>query len=219
MSELDSMFAGGGDYAPSVKFAQVGDSVSGEILSVAQQDQRDINDNTQLLYDRNGNVKKQLQVIIQTGLKDWAGVARIPTDPDSKQPLPADRDDGRRAIYVKGWMIGAVGAAVEKATGSRGAPRVGGKLAVRYSGTRDTGKPQPLKLYEAVYQAPANVAQDGMFAEQAQQAPAQQAPAQQAPAQQAPADPWQAPPAAQQAPAQQAPADPWANAGGQAPPF
>jgi len=203
------MFQGGGNYAPSFKFAQVGDTVSGEILSVEQQDQTSMKDGQPIL-DKRGQVKKQLQIILQTTLTNWQNVAKVPTDRDTQQPLPGSQDDGRRAIYVKGWMIGAVGDAVEKATGQRGAPRVGGKLAVRHSGTRPSSQPQPIKLYEAKYQAPANVAQDDMFSS----APQQQAPAPQQ------ASPWeqQAPAPQQQAPAQQA--DPWASDNfGDEPPF
>src|SRR5690606_38639626 len=104
-------------------------------------------------------------------------------DPQNPQPLPPSEDDGKRAIFVKGWMITPVGDAVEAATKRRGAPQPGGMLAVRHSGTRPApGKPQPIKLYEAHYQAPAAGAE--LFNQPQGQPAAQQAPAQQQPFQQ-----------------------------------
>lgn len=202
----DEFFQRGGNFAPSFKFDQIGSSVSGEILSIDQQDQTDFDDPTKKLYDDRGNVKQQLQIILQTPLRNWQGVSKIPSDQETGQPQPPSMDDGRRAIYVKGWMIGAVGDAVEKATGVRGAPRVGGKLAVRFAKTQPprSGRGQDMKLYEAVY-VPPNPS-DPMF----QQAPPQQwqqpAPQQQAPQQWRQPAPPQAPQQWQQPAPPQAPA-------------
>ena len=220
MTEFDGMFQAGGNYAPSFKFGEIGANVAGTILSLEQQDQTDYKDRDKKLYDKKGNVKQQLQIILETPLRNWQGVARIPADPDTQYPLPPSKDDGRRAIYVKGWMIGAVGEAVEKATGRRGAPQVGGKLAVRFAKTRPSRDPQDndIKLYEARYEPPSPA--DQMFAQQ--QAPQQwqqpappQAPQQSAPQQSAPQQaPQPAPQQWQQPAAPQAPApadDPWGN--------
>lgn len=233
--QADSMFQGGGNYAPSFKFANIGDAVQGEILSTAQQEQTDINDKTgqTKLYDKRGNVKQQLQVILQTDLRNWQGVSRVPTngDPQNPQPLPPSEDDGRRAIYVKGWMIGAVGDAVAATNnGQRGAPRVGGKLGVRFSAERPA-TPNNIKLYEAHYQPPA--AGGELFSQAAPQA-APQAPAQQQGAPQfqqpvtQPQQAWGQPTQQQAAPPAQAPAqqqatptqaDPWATSFGAQPNF
>ena len=234
----DEFFQRGGNFAPSFKFDPIGANVAGEILSIDQQDQTDFDDPTKKLYDDRGNVKQQLQIILQTPLRNWQGVSRIPADQETGQPQPPSMDDGRRAIYVKGWMIGAVGDAVEKATGLRAAPQVGGRLAVRFAKTQPprSGRGQDMKLYEAVY-VPPNPS-DPMFQQAPQPAP-QQVPQQpvatfsaqqaqqtgngwgQQPApQQAPPQQWQQP-APQQAPPQQwqqpapqqaPPADdPWGN--------
>ena len=191
----DEFFQRGGNFAPSFKFDQIGANVAGEILSIDQQDQTDFDDPTKKLYDDRGNVKQQLQVILQTPLRNWQGVAKIPADQETGQPQPPSTDDGRRAIYVKGWMIGAVGDAVEKATGLRAAPQVGGRLAVRFAKTQPprSGRGQDMKLYEAVY-VPPNPS-DPMFqqAPQQQPAPPQQQWQQPAPPQQAPQQQWQQP--------------------------
>ena len=168
----DEFFQRGGNFAPSFKFDQIGANVAGEILSIDQQDQTDFDDPTKKLYDDRGNVKQQLQIILQTPLRNWQGVAKIPADQETGQPQPPSTDDGRRAIYVKGWMIGAVGDAVEKATGLRAAPQVGGRLAVRFAKTQPprSGRGQDMKLYEAVY-VPPNPS-DPMFQQAPQQQPA-----------------------------------------------
>ena len=223
----DEFFQRGGNFAPSFKFDQIGANVAGEILSIDQQDQTDFDDPTKKLYDDRGNVKQQLQIILQTPLRNWQGVAKIPADQETGQPQPPSMDDGRRAVYVKGWMIGAVGDAVEKATGLRAAPQVGGRLAVRFAKTQPprSGRGQDMKLYEAVY-VPPNPS-DPMFQQAPQQQPVATFSAQQAqqtgngwgqhPApQQAPPQQWQQPapqPQQWQQPApQHAPADdPWGN--------
>ena len=200
----DEFFQRGGNYAPSFKFDPIGANVAGEILSIDQQDQTDFDDPTKKLYDDRGNVKQQLQIILQTPLRNWQGVAKIPSDQETGQPQPPSMDDGRRAIYVKGWMIGAVGDAVEKATGLRAAPQVGGRLAVRFAKTQPprSGRGQDMKLYEAVY-VPPNPS-DPMFQQAPQQQPAPQQPVATFSAQQAQqtGNGWGQQPAPQQAPQQ-----------------
>ena len=69
--------------------------------------------------------------------------------------LVLETDDGARAVYpVKGSQLAeAIGDALRAA----GAPtlEVGGKLGVQLTELRDTGKPQPMKVHEAKYAAPA----------------------------------------------------------------
>lgn len=58
MSEnLDGLFTGGGEFIPSFSFANIGDTVTGKILSVSAQDQR--GDDGQPVPDGKGGVKKQ----------------------------------------------------------------------------------------------------------------------------------------------------------------
>lgn len=74
---------------------------------------------------------------------------------EDKLVVAITRDDGQTfALWVKGgFLAGAIWKACE-AAGVDGLA-VGGRLGVRYSGTKDTGKPQPAKLYEAEYAPPA----------------------------------------------------------------
>lgn len=216
-SSPDEMFAGGGDYVPGFWFGQVGNAVQGEILSTEQQVQTEYKKPDVILYDKQGRPKQQLKVVLQTSLRNWDGVRTPPVDQETQQPRPASEDDGRRAVYVKGWMVGAVGDAVAKATGQRAAPKVGGKLAVRTTELIPTSQGNPYPKFEAAYQPPANVQADGMFSEQQQaQQPAPQQPAPQAQGQQG--SPWQAPPAPQQQAPQQDQGDPWAGFTGSAEP-
>jgi hypothetical protein len=66
-----------------------------------------------------------------------------------------DTPEGEQAIYPKkgSQMAQAIGEAAMKA----GAKKldVGAVLAVRYAEDRDTGKPQPMKVFVAQMQAPA----------------------------------------------------------------
>jgi hypothetical protein len=198
--EADELFGSGGG-APSFKFENLGDTAAGQILSKRVTNQTDFDDNTKVLLKDDGTPKKQLVVVLQTPLRGWAKVSRIPTDVNGND-RPVSEDDGRRTIYVRGWMVGAVGDAVRKA-GGQGAPQVGGKLAVRWSGERpDPKRPQrkPMKLWEAQYKAPDPT--DTMFEETAPQAAPAQQRTQRPPAE----DPWGSPP-----PAAPAAADPWGD--------
>lgn len=246
----DFFGSAGGDYAPGWWTGQVGNSIAGTIVEEpVVMDQTDFTTKQPIYERKNGQVvvdpttgqpriKKQLKVILDTPLRNWQGLKQAPLDQETNQPRPPHEDDGRRAVYIKGWMTGAVGDAI-RAAGQTGAPRKGGKLAVRVTELVATSNGNPYPKYEARYQPPA--AGDAMFAEPpaAQQAPpAQQAPQQQGwGSEQAPQAPqstaqpqaWAAPPAPGQAPgptpqqqAQQA-ADPWATGGsvdfGDEPPF
>lgn len=223
----DDFFAGGGgDYAPGWWTGQAGNTIQGTIIEdpVVQQ-QTDLKGNP-LFVEQNGRPvidpntgqpkpKLQLKVILQTSMRNWEGLKQPPLDRETRQPRPPHEDDGRRAVYVKGWMQGAVGDAV-RAAGATGAPKKGGKLAVRVT---ELAPPQtqggfPFPKFEARYEPP-NPG-DAMFAEQAQ-APQQQgqfgAPqgGQQLP-QQAPSQAWgapQAPAAPQQQATPQAPSQAW----------
>lgn len=78
--------------------------------------------------------------------------------------LVIDTGDGEpRAIYpVQGsTMARAIGDAVRAAGAT--SLEIGGTLAVRFSETRDTGKPQPLKVYSAKYEPPKPTAAIDLF--------------------------------------------------------
>lgn len=154
----------GGDFAPTLKFTldkgpegrtQVGGGVIGEILSMTKQQQTKYQSNPpEPIMAKDGVTPlMELKVVLQTELREWDKCAKVPKDDEGK-PLAPSEDDGRRAIYVRGWMTGAIGDAVEKATGKKGAPKVGGRLGVKLTELVETNKGNPYPKYEAVYEAP-----------------------------------------------------------------
>lgn len=147
----DDFFAGQGEKVASYKFQGIGDVVVGTVLDQFVTQQTDFATKEKLYFD-NGEPRMQMNVTLQTDLRNWEKVTRPLTD-DKDQPLPGSADDGKRRIYIKSDMQRAVGEAI-KAAGAPGL-RNGGKLAVKKSGEKDTGKGNPLPLYEARYQAPA----------------------------------------------------------------
>ena len=154
MPTADSLFAGGGGASgvPSFKFAQYNDAITGTILSTAVQ--RSVKyGTTQPDFYEDGRPKLQLQVVIQTELRNWEKVSMVPTN-EGGQMKPAHEDDGRRAVYLKGAMMYAVGDAVTAATGERAAPAVGGKLHIVYTHESPSNKGNPRKEYSANYQPP-----------------------------------------------------------------
>jgi hypothetical protein len=167
----DQFLLGGG--GASAKFEEIGDSVTGTILSTQVQQQTDINTLDPLFWP-NGDARMQLVVRLQT------------TDHlDSDDP----DDDGVRNVYVKGSktpgtqsMHDAVATAVRK-SGGKGLEE-GGTLTVKFVGSQpppaDKKGLSPRKLYEAVYVQPDRAAQSGSFlgtAPQATLAPTEPTPA------------------------------------------
>ena len=83
--------------------------------------------------------KMQVRIVLKTEERD-------PTDPE---------DDGRRTLYVKSWMRGAVGDALRKAGAKE--PEVGGTLTVQFTHVTPPERPglSPSKHFSATYTAPA----------------------------------------------------------------
>jgi hypothetical protein len=147
----DQFLLGGG--GSSAKFEQIGDSVTGVIISTAVQQQTDIATGVPLTWD-NGDPRQQLVVTIATSLRD----------PDNSD------DDGVRNLYVKGSkkagtqsMHDAVATAVRQA-GGKGLEE-GGTLTVTFVGEEPpvTRGMSARKLWSASYQQPDRAAQSGGF--------------------------------------------------------
>ena len=147
-SSFFSQFSGGGGGAPSFAFQKIGDTVKGRVVSCKMMDQTYFGTSDKI-PDGKGGYKKQLQVVLDTNLRNWEGLKKTPTDQDGV-PQPASEDTGARAIYVKGWMIGPVSDAISKATGGeRNFPVAGDILAVQFSEETPTNKGNPLKKFAA----------------------------------------------------------------------
>lgn len=218
----DDFFDGVGEAgAPSFKFNGVNDGVRGTIVSQYRTVVTDTSGNTKF-YPPKGNQAPQpipqLNVTLQTSLRNWDKVNKVPVD-DMGNPKPPSEDDGLRRIYIKYDMRRAVGVAIHAAKVTGGLKN-GGELAVKLTGYKPTNQPNDLPLYEARYTPPSESAgfdfgggeqqaQPAAQQPQVQQAPPVQQQPQAAPQQapQAQGDPWASQPAA---PAQ---GDPWATQG------
>ena len=142
--------------APSVSLRQPGDFVHGEIVEQFMTEAKKFGSDEVEVDRKTGQPIKQLVVILQTDLRNWDKVAKVPTT-EAGVEKPGSEDDGKRAVYIKPWtnIHGAVGKAVAKATGKPGPLRDGGTLGVKIAKLENTGKGNPLKVHEAVYTAPA----------------------------------------------------------------
>lgn len=147
-TETDFLMGGGG---ASAKFENIGDTVTGTIVSTAVRQQTDMATGAPLVWD-NGDPRMQLVVSLQTDIRD---------DTD---------DDGVRAIYVKGSkapgsksLHDAVRAAVQDAHAKGLEP--GGTLTVSYIGTEPakTRGFNDRKLWAARYTAPDHAATTGGY--------------------------------------------------------
>jgi hypothetical protein len=99
----------------------------------------------------------QVRIDLQTDFRNFE-MCRPPDDPN-------DTDDGRRSLYVGGWMTGAVGDALRKA-GHQGAPQVGARLSVTLTErtpNRDNPALNPTNKFEASYAPPSAAATNDFF--------------------------------------------------------
>jgi hypothetical protein len=174
--DFDEFFSGAaGEFVPTAKFTndtgpegrtQVGGKIVGEILSMSKQDQRKFGTGEPIPDGKGGN-KQELKMVLQTEHRDWDKCAKVPVDKDEdtgkETPRAASEDDGKRAVYVRGWMTGAIGDAVLKATGKPGGPKIGGKIGIKITELVPTENGNPYPKYAAVYTPPA--ASDGFFDE------------------------------------------------------
>lgn len=193
MSSTDDFLFGSG--SASAKFDNVGDSITGQVVTTEVKQQTDIQSGNPLTWD-NGDPRMQLVVTLQTDLRE-------PREDGTE-------DDGKRNLYVKGSkkagsksLHDAVASAV-RAAGAQGL-KPGGTLTVQYIGTEPSATRgfNDRKLYAAQYIAPdPSVASAGFFgnAEPAaaspwngavQTAPAQAQPVTAAPVAAAPVGPTQ----------------------------
>lgn len=188
--------------APSASLKVPNDFVRGEIVDQFTVEAKKFGTDEVERDRKTGEPVMQLVVVLQTDLRNWQGVSRIPkVDPTDRNSAdkPASEDDGKRALYIKPFtnLHGAVGKAIVEATGKKGPLRNGGTLGVKITRLEDTGKGNPLKHHAAVYEAPAASGGD-FFGEgnTASSAPAS------SPAPTPSQDPWTGQPAASPAPAQ-----------------
>lgn len=147
---------GGGVGAPSAKLSKIDDFVYGEVVDQALVDKKKFGSD-EIERDKKTNEPiKQLVVILQTDQRNWANVAKVPTNEDGSAKA-ASEDDGRRAIYVAPFtnIHAAIGDAIIAATGAKGPILNGATLGVKVVDLKDTGKGNPLKIHQAKYEAPA----------------------------------------------------------------
>lgn len=94
-----------------------------------------------------GQIVEAPKVVETPNLKDGT--------PEKKLVLAVQTEEGETwSVWVRrGFMARAVNDAIAEA-GAAGVAE-GGTIAIRYSEDRDTGKPQPAKVFVAKYQPPA----------------------------------------------------------------
>lgn len=152
---------GGGEIIPSFKFEGTGSAVQGRVQSCEIVGVKDFTTQETIHDARTGEEAKQLKIVLQTDLRQWQNVSRIPAGDDGA-PLPPGEDDGRRAVYTGGksakgqsWMSGAINDALV-AAGRNPAQgiEIGAMLGVAVSEEVPSGKGNPYKKYVAKYASP-----------------------------------------------------------------
>lgn len=135
MSDLgtDAFTATGG--GTSAKFTEEGKWVHGTVVAVSEKQETAFGTNEPVTW-KDGSPKMQAVVTLSTDERDST----------------IEDDDGTRVIYCKWGQTKAIGEAI-RVTGYQG-PMKGGKLAIRWQGSEDTGKGFPLKLWQAKFDPP-----------------------------------------------------------------
>lgn len=143
----------------SFKFDKVGDYVTGTIAEEpVLTDQSEYGTGTPKL-DKNGNVMKQLVVVVQTNLRNWEKTTN-PAKDENGNPKPASEDTGLRTLWVRFLMRDAIAAALKEVGATT--LEVGGELSVAYTeNSRFNGF--DVKNYKAKYVKPTPAA--GFFGE------------------------------------------------------
>src|SRR5699024_10398717 len=109
-----------------------------------------------VLDSKTGQPAQQLAITLQTGLRNWDKVSKVPVNDDGS-PKPPHEDDGKRSIYTGGkrqdgssWMSGAIMSAMAEA-GRNPAQglEVGAMLGVLVDEEKDSGKGNPYRTYKA----------------------------------------------------------------------
>lgn len=131
-------FFSGGSKSFSWKDKPLGTVCEGTILEIhPPQQATDPVDGTPVFNKKTQRPKMQVRIDLQTNERD-------PQDPD---------DDGRRGLYVGGWMQGAVGDALRKAGAPNNEPQVGGYLWVQLTERQPNDVPAlaPINKFVAQY--------------------------------------------------------------------
>lgn len=185
--DLDSVFdsAGGSSGAPSFLWPLqqdpkkadrmvpvIGGAIQGEITDIYVTVVKDVDTKLPKL-NKNGKQQPQVNLTLQTALRNWEGVKSIPTD-DNDVELPPEEDDGKRRIYVKYRLLDALSKAIKASPQGKGGPRVGAKVAVKITDLTysDVKSRHPLPDYEAKYLPPAEDPAADIFNAQPAAAPA-----------------------------------------------
>lgn len=132
---------GGGGGVPSFSFGPLGSppgaSVTGKILKLETSQQTDYNTRAPLSWG-NGDPKMQLEVTLQTTLRDAS----------------IDDDDGQRRVFVKGKGLTDATREAVLSVGAKGL-EIGGTLTVTYShDTKPAGGGNAYREYKVMYERP-----------------------------------------------------------------
>jgi hypothetical protein len=133
---------------PGYSFLEVGDSVVGTITD------RQVVE-VPVIGSKTGEKQKKLVLSLRTD-KEYSQTKR---DKETGQPVVVTGNEWSLWI-APGQMLSAISNAVRDANAPEGSPRIGDRLAVKFTGTEPSKTPgfNPKKVYEASYKVSAEVA-------------------------------------------------------------
>ena len=163
----------GTHFAPTFKPTGIGDGLKGEIIAITERQARSYDEDAPL-FDKNGNPRMEVVVTIASHYRNWDKVAKVPTDRETKEELPASDDNGERNIYMKDSnrqeLLKAIVDVIPDAENLNAA--IGGVLAAKYSKDLNTGKRSPMKVWAFQFEAPKGGTLADQIDEKPEEAPA-----------------------------------------------
>jgi hypothetical protein len=141
---------------PGFKFATLKDFVSGTIVDTPRTVE------VPSLKERGATEYKLVVNLTVTNVK---GVVGVKDDDGNRLPdRPAQVGEVVSVWIGKGFQAQAVSDAAKAASG-KPVLHAGGTFTIQWNDTKDTGQPQPAKLYKVAYEAPAKSTDVSGFAE------------------------------------------------------
>lgn len=165
MPDIDDFFDGAGErrLSGSAALTKKGDRVEGTVVDQFKIPYVPFGKTDPARDERTGEVIEQLVIVLETSLRNWEGVSRVPKVKDDKgNDVDADKDadEGFRAVYVRPYvnLHAALGEALKAAAKKAGKDKVrlenGGTLKVGIVDLQDVGKGNPKKVHKALYEPP-----------------------------------------------------------------
>ena len=143
-----------GDWAPGFWFAGIGSGIIGVVGEQEVIPKTDRVTGAQRTAQKSGAPLWQVRVLLETSLRGWAGVKKLPMQQDGVTPQDPSEDDGKRAVYLWFTLRDAVTDAIVASGSGHTVLVKGWALGIRAVGTQSNQSGQSDSTTFKAYYAP-----------------------------------------------------------------